>query len=341
MLSICMPTYNYAHYIGEALDSCLSQDEDFELVVFDDASTDNTLEVLDTFRHDKRLKIVAAGSRIPTQDAFNASVAACSQPWIKMLHADDKLLPGAVGSFKDMIRADRGVAFHGFLAHMIDAHGNTVRRHRPYTPTGETMALAGDDALRAKLRQIARFKEPTCNMYRKDAWQAAGGYQKKYPGVFDMQFNVRMMQANRCALWSRYLVCVRRHGKSLGATIPKATNLAEMREFTAEVLAMMGGRATFSDQQYAQGWIAYRLMELCGRRALSDAKGTLRMLAENFQVVTNPLAMLQGVRLAATRLFHGDVQQQGMMTAGYSFQHLLHEGGNAIRGKLAVGTGAD
>ena len=50
-LSICMPTYNFGRFIGDALESILRQAaDDVEIVVLDGASTDNTSEVVRSFQ---------------------------------------------------------------------------------------------------------------------------------------------------------------------------------------------------------------------------------------------------------------------------------------------------
>ena len=49
-VSVVIPTYNYAHFVGEAIQSILDQSfRDFEIIVIDDGSTDNTAEVVSTF----------------------------------------------------------------------------------------------------------------------------------------------------------------------------------------------------------------------------------------------------------------------------------------------------
>jgi len=56
--SICIPNYNYAQYIGETIQSVLDQTcQDFEIIVADNASTDESVSVVEGF-HDARIRLV-------------------------------------------------------------------------------------------------------------------------------------------------------------------------------------------------------------------------------------------------------------------------------------------
>ena len=64
-LSICIPTYNRAAYIGETLASIISQsNDDIEIVIVDGASTDNTADVVTSFKVDLKIYIIIVKNRI-------------------------------------------------------------------------------------------------------------------------------------------------------------------------------------------------------------------------------------------------------------------------------------
>ncbi len=86
-VSIIIPTYNRGHVLPDAIDSVLAQDfRDYELIVIDDGSTDNTLTILD--RYPERIKVY----RQPNQGvsaARNHGIAMSSGNLIAFLDSDD------------------------------------------------------------------------------------------------------------------------------------------------------------------------------------------------------------------------------------------------------------
>lgn len=93
-VSVIIPTYNRAHYLGEAIESILNQDiQDcrIEIIVVDDGSTDNTKEILRKFIHSIRYIYqdnAGAGS------ARNRGIDEATGEWISFLDSDDRWLPG-------------------------------------------------------------------------------------------------------------------------------------------------------------------------------------------------------------------------------------------------------
>lgn len=110
-VSVVIPTYNRAHSIGAALDSILAQDPPAdEVIVVDDGSTDNTLEVL-----------AAYGDRIAVLRQDNAGAAAARNTgirhatgdWVAFLDSDDLWLPGRLAALhRDLVGSNTEIVGH-------------------------------------------------------------------------------------------------------------------------------------------------------------------------------------------------------------------------------------
>ncbi|OAG27005.1 glycosyltransferase family 2 protein [Thermodesulfatator autotrophicus] len=92
LISVIIPTYNNACYIKQAVDSVLSQSfRDFEIIVIDDGSTDNTKEVLfDYFRNGKIRYIYQENKGV--SEARNRGIIEARGKYISFLDADDLYL---------------------------------------------------------------------------------------------------------------------------------------------------------------------------------------------------------------------------------------------------------
>jgi glycosyltransferase involved in cell wall biosynthesis len=96
--SIIMPAYNRQREIVRAIQSCLDQDyADFEIVVVDGVSTDNTVAVVQEFsRADPRIRLIREDRNRGVCPARNTGAAAARGEWMVMLDSDQALRPGAL-----------------------------------------------------------------------------------------------------------------------------------------------------------------------------------------------------------------------------------------------------
>lgn len=91
-VSVIIPTYNYGRFLGEAIQSVLDQTfTDFELIVVDDGSTDNTKEVVSSFK-DSRIKYIFQ-ENCGVSAAQNTGIRASTGEYIAILGSDDKWFP--------------------------------------------------------------------------------------------------------------------------------------------------------------------------------------------------------------------------------------------------------
>jgi glycosyltransferase involved in cell wall biosynthesis len=94
-VSVIIPTYNRAHLIGRAIQSVLDQTyQDFEIIIVDDGSTDNTEVVLKKFQNkDERIRYIRHDKNKGGSTARNTGIKAARGRFIALLDSDDEWLP--------------------------------------------------------------------------------------------------------------------------------------------------------------------------------------------------------------------------------------------------------
>lgn len=93
LVSICIPTHNGERWIEESVRSAFSQTyQPVEILVVDDRSTDNTLELVRSFK-DERVRIVVNATRLGLAGNWNECVKLAEGEFIKFLFQDDALYP--------------------------------------------------------------------------------------------------------------------------------------------------------------------------------------------------------------------------------------------------------
>jgi glycosyltransferase involved in cell wall biosynthesis len=104
LVSVIIPTYNRGWVLKEAIDSVLAQDfRDFELIVVDDGSTDNTGQILESYDQDL---IVLRQSNRGVSAARNRGIAAAAGRLVAFLDSDDLWLPRKLSSQVDFFNSN-------------------------------------------------------------------------------------------------------------------------------------------------------------------------------------------------------------------------------------------
>lgn len=127
LVSVIIPTYNRAHLLGRAIRSVLAQTrQDFELIVVDDASTDNTREVVGGFA-DPRVRYVRHDVNRGGTVAMNTGLQEARGEYVTFLDDDDEYLPQKLEkqleTFTTSDLKELGVVVCGFAEVWDDAPG--------------------------------------------------------------------------------------------------------------------------------------------------------------------------------------------------------------------------
>jgi len=119
LVSVLIANYNYGKYISEAIESVLNQNyQYFEIVICDDGSTDNSLELVIKFSNrDRRIKYITSTKNGGMARAWNKAFSKSKGDIICFLDADDLFLPNKLEVIVSSFQRDQQA---GFLIHPVE-----------------------------------------------------------------------------------------------------------------------------------------------------------------------------------------------------------------------------
>lgn len=128
LISVLIANYNYASYVGRAIESVLRQTyQNFEIVVCDDGSSDNSLEVINGYADRDRRITVIPKTNGGQASALNAAFLRAKGDIIAILDADDAWFANRLATVKDAFLADGRVGFVYHRLKVVDAEGRLMR----------------------------------------------------------------------------------------------------------------------------------------------------------------------------------------------------------------------
>jgi glycosyltransferase involved in cell wall biosynthesis len=185
-VSVVLPTHNRAPLLGRAIRSVLRQSYgDFELVVVDDGSADETAEVVASF-DDPRVRYVRLARNAGAGAARNVGIKAARGRFLAFQDSDDEWLPSKLA--KQMAAFERGPAGLGVVySDMQRVWGD-----------GTTSYFAAPDVLPGRLvGGPARFYQ-VCDLgvqstvIRREWLDAAGHFNEELPALEDLEMFIRL-----------------------------------------------------------------------------------------------------------------------------------------------------
>jgi len=192
-ISVCIPAYNNAATIGAAIESVLGQTfRDFELIVVDDGSTDETREKIRAYS-DPRLRIVENERNLGHEGNWNKALHEARGRFVKILPGDDLLDLRCLEKQRSAFEADSAgaAAFVSCAREIIDERGRTLMR-RAYP--GKSGLIPGLEAVRRCVRAGTNLiGEPAAVLMRADLITRAGGFSAENLYVIDLDYWARLL----------------------------------------------------------------------------------------------------------------------------------------------------
>lgn len=235
-VAVIIPNYNYARFILEALWSVIAQTRvPDEIIIVDDASTDNSIKVIRDYLKDMdrdgvwvnegglRIRLIQhATNRGNVGAARNTGIQATDAQYIVCLDSDDMIEPTYIETCLKALQADQGIGVvYTGVQTLEQQDGSNHRRIWTDWPTPFNWDWMAENHI------PFNTSIPTASMYRREFWRRAGGYDEGIASAEDLEFWMRALscgwEAVKCT--SEPLFIYRRHGPSM-TTMRKQTNVA-------------------------------------------------------------------------------------------------------------------
>src|SRR5215217_8078129 len=203
LVSVVIPCYNQAHFLGEAIESVLVQSHpNFEVVVIDDGSTDDTSEVAARYPGVCLVRQENQG----LSGARNAGLARSEGEYVVFLDADDRLLPEALETHLEHLEAHSECAFVSGPCRRITADGSPL-------PTPPRLHVEGDHYL--VLLHRCYIWPPAVVMYRRAILETVGGFDTSLSPAADHEMYLRIARKFPVCSHEKLVAEYRQHGASM------------------------------------------------------------------------------------------------------------------------------
>ena len=269
-VSVIIPTFNCAHYITDAVESVLNQTyNDFEIIVIDDGSTDNTRSVLQNYIESGKIKYIYQENMGPGA-ARNSGIQMARGDYIAFLDADDVLLPASLQRrvrlfekypFLDMVFSDvfiESIEGQGFVQGFLRKKEFLKKFAKVVEIQDKGGVVFGEDLYRQM------FKPPFMSltitiMAKRSAFSRVGMFRTDITSHEDKDMWLRLAENGRVGFIDEPLVIYKNYRSSL--TVKDAVRRANNRiKFYNEVLARFANdREMCSSVKRRFAWINFDL----------------------------------------------------------------------------------
>ncbi len=233
-VTLVIPTYNRANLVRETVDAALKQTRPFaDVIVVDDGSKDNTLEILASYG--SRIVLIPIANQ-GVQVARNVGIDAAQTPFVALCDSDDLLEPEYAQTMYEWMFHDDTIDVGYANFRIFDENGlhgdklsaspfDFLQGSEQRSPRFHTRI---PDLYRRNLRYQPLF--PTGQMVRKEFLKRMGNYNKAFRGVGaeDWEFTLRAILSGAVGVCARPLCRVRKHDGNI-SNDPMRSKIGEVK----------------------------------------------------------------------------------------------------------------
>jgi len=208
LVSICIPTFNHASTLADAIDSARAQTyKNIEILIADNHSMDSTAAIAQgAASGDARISYLRQAENLGLGRNFSACIARARGEFIKFLCDDDMLAPECVASLVPLLVANDRVALAACARQFV---GDDLVPIRVAALRNHSTVIDGARMARECFAFGNRIGEPTAVLFRRR--DAMRGFDARYEQAVDLDMWIHLMEKGSLAFLSEPLCSVRQH----------------------------------------------------------------------------------------------------------------------------------
>ncbi|WHF50507.1 glycosyltransferase family A protein [Chryseobacterium gotjawalense] len=224
LVSICIPTYNGARFLQEALDSVSWQTyKNIEVIISDDESADETLQIAEDFKNSSPFPVFIYSHQPAGIGAnWDNCIDKANGKWIKFLFQDDILEPNCLEEF---IKLHKQTGEEVFFCKrtIIDELGTDISHLSVIADLQKDIFLNFNDYYTFKKEDLKYLSsdrgylsrnfagEPVASFVSKKAFLRTGEHNRKLKQLLDLEYNLRLLEKYKLVITAQKLVKFRVH----------------------------------------------------------------------------------------------------------------------------------
>lgn len=212
-ISVCIPTFNGANYLRQAVESVLDQDsQNYEIVIVDNASVDQTVRIAEDLKEEGegRIRFYQNNKNIGLAGNLNKCLEYARGEYIKFLCVDDLLLPECLERMSVALDKHQSVTLVcGGRVYVNET--NDVLRSKRYA--SQNIIVPGNKVISRCLYGKCYMGEPSAVMFRKK--DLAGFFREDLPQLMDMEMWFRLLEQGELLSIEIPLCSIRIHSEQM------------------------------------------------------------------------------------------------------------------------------
>jgi len=225
LVSVCIASYNHERYVGDAIESVVRQRySNWELIVVDDASTDESPRILDALaqRLGPRMKFLPLTRNVGVSTALNTAIEQAQGKYIALLGSDDRMREDRLEKQVSYLETHLDVGAVCSRVACIDAKGR---------PLNNALSLFDKEITNLRLQLLSgNFLNAPSFLIRRSVWEDVGVFHTALQYVQDYDYWLRMLGRHELVRLPERLTEYRIHGENLSVSSFEGAALASAYE---------------------------------------------------------------------------------------------------------------